>query len=170
MRVHLFSLLRIDPRMKNRWILALIFPLALACSTLDICDSDNDSMLIARFKVEVEDTQLDSIVSGLTIYGIREGKSDSLIWNNGSGSRIVLPLDPHNTYSRFVLNVGEVSDTLRIEHKTEAYLTSYTCGFASLFTLREISFTGTIIRSSLIIEALVDVDTEQNEEHLWLYL
>ena len=156
--------------MKYRWILALIFPLALACSTLDICDSDNDSMMVVRLKVEGEDPPGDSIVNGLTIYGIREGKPDSLIWNNGTGSRIELPLDPHHTDSRFVLDLGGVLDTLQIAHNTEAYLTSYTCGFASLFTLREISYNGTIIRGSLIIEALVDVDTEQNEEHLWIYL
>lgn len=159
--------------MKYRQLLYLVVILAVSCNTLDICDDDGESVLVARFKFQEPDDELasDSIVTGFTLYGIREGKADSLLYDSSTTSRIVLPLDPHHNFSRFVMSINDLSDTLTIGHATGYYLMSYTCGYAALFTLDPDSIIhgGTLFRDFEIINAVIDAEQEQNEEHLWLY-
>jgi hypothetical protein len=83
--------------------------------------------------------------------------------------QILLPLDPHHDFSRFVLHVNEQTDTLRVIHTTESYLISYTCGFGSLFTLDNVSYSNLMIQNLEIINSVIDAELEQNEEHLWIY-
>jgi hypothetical protein len=62
-----------------------------------------------------------------------------------------------------------MADTLSIQHDTEYYLISYTCGLAALFTLENIEHTGKVILGTEVINSVIDAEMEQNEEHLWLY-
>jgi hypothetical protein len=126
---------------------------------------------VARFKTVYDETLRDTIISGVTIYGIREGKPDSLLVNTEETSRVVLPLDPHHSYSRFVMKIDEVTDTLTLIHNTGFYLVSYTCGYGGIFTLDpdSIEHGSNLFYNIDIKSAVVDAATEQDEEHLWLY-
>ena len=152
------------------WVLpSLLLMMLISCTTQDICNGDNDSDLVARFKVAGSVPVADTIMPGVTLFGIREGQSDSLLYDSITLSRIVLPLDPHNDHSRFVLSINDQSDTIRINHTTETYLLSYTCGFATLFTVQGIDHTERMVNDIEIINAVIDAELEQNEEHLWIY-
>ena len=144
--------------------------LIISCTTQEVCDDNSDSELVVRFKTLASETIIDTIISDVTLYGIMEGEPDSLLANSAEGSRFVLPLDPHNYFSRFVLKINEQSDTLLVSHTTEYYMISYNCGFATLFTMEEDPLhSGTMIDSLEIINAVIDVELEQDEEHLWIY-
>ncbi len=57
--------------------------LITSCATQEVCDDDNQSYLVAKLKTTWEmDKTMDTIVADFSIYGIREGKADSLIYNH----------------------------------------------------------------------------------------
>ena len=64
-----------------RIALLISFSLSLlaSCTTQDVCDDNNQSILVARFKTIESDVVSDTIVSGVTVYGIREGKIEGKI-------------------------------------------------------------------------------------------
>lgn len=155
--------------MKNGLLLLLILALITACATQEICDNDNQSELVARFKTTGELGTTDTILSHVSVYGIRPDRPDSMIVSDNELSRLVLPLNPNASFSTFVLDVNGASDTLRINHYTEYYLISYTCGFAALFTLENLEHTSGLIRDTEIIQPVVDAELELNEEHIWIY-
>ncbi|MGW8315705.1 MAG: DUF6452 family protein [Bacteroidales bacterium] len=155
--------------MKYGLLLLLILALITACATQEICGSDNQSEMVARFKTTGDLGTTDTILSQVTVYGIRPDKPDSLIVSDDDISRLVVPLNPNASFSTFVLEVNGQSDTLRINHRTEYYLISYTCGFAALFTLENLEHTSGLIKETEIIQPVVDAELEQNEEHIWIY-
>ncbi len=156
--------------MKYRILLFILFFLAAACVSVEVCDESNDSELVAKFKTLHDGVAADSTVASLTLYGIREGMSDSLLYNAIASSGFEVPLDPHYDFSRFVLQINEQTDTLTFYHKHESYMISYTCGFGDLFTLENIGLGSGIIKSDTILNDMIDVENEENEEHIWLYL
>ncbi len=148
----------------------IIFSILLfSCTAQEICEDDGQSLLVARFKTIGAEAVKDTIISGVTLYGIRDNRPDSLLYDSITLSRILLPLDPGHGFSRFVLRINEQADTLQITHTNEFYLISYTCGFGALFTLGAIDFTGAMVHGAEIINAVIDADLMQNEEHLWIY-
>ena len=148
-----------------------IFAILLSgCVDVEICDEDSGSELVAKFKTVKEGITSDSTVTALSLYGIREGMSDSLLYKTLSTSGFVVPLNPHLPYSRFILKIDEQTDTLTIYHHQELYLISYTCGFANMFTLERLEHDmGMIVKDSILIE-MVDAEYESDEVHIWLYL
>ncbi len=156
--------------MKLRILLFIFAILLSGCVDVEICDDNSDSELVAKFKTVKEGLTSDSTVTALSLYGIREGKSDSLLYNSLSTSGFVVPLNPHLPYSSFVLKIDEQIDTLTIYHHQELYLISYTCGFANMFTLEHLEYDmGTIVKDSILNE-MVDAEYESDENHIWLYL
>jgi hypothetical protein len=156
--------------MKFRILFFVIALLLSGCVIVETCDDNSDSELVARFKTLKEEVSYDSIVSPLTLYGIREGMADSLIYDSVSTSTLTVPLDPHHDTSRFVMLIGETSDTLVVSYRREIYMISYTCGFANLFTIEDIEYRNGIIKSDTIVKEMVDAVYEKNEVHIWLYL
>ena len=157
--------------MKSRLLLIPLYFVMVSCLTQEVCDDNKQSELVARFKTKVAEVTADTIFSEVTIYGIRDGRPDSLLYNLSETSRIVLPLDPHHTYSRFVMKINDLTDTLTLVHSTGFYLVSYTCGYGAVFTLDpdSIDYGNNLFYDFKIIDAVIDAATEQNEEHLWLY-
>lgn len=155
--------------MKNGLLLFLVLTWITACATQEICDNDNQSELVARFKTAGELGTTDTLLAAVTVYGIRQDKPDSLIYNTLNTNRLILPLNPNATFSTFVIDASGTSDTLTINHQTEYYLISYTCGFAALFTVESLEHTTRMIRETRIIQSVIDASLEQNEEHIWLY-
>ena len=145
------------------------FILVTSCATQEFCDEESQSELVVRFKTLESTISSDTIMSEVTIHGIREGQSDSLLYDSISGSRFLLPLDPNHEQSRFVLNMNENNDTLVVIHRNEVYMISYTCGFATLFNLENIDYYSQIIKNIDIFEPMVNAALEQNEEHIWIY-
>ena len=157
--------------MKSRLLLIAVLFTMVSCLTTEVCDDNSQSELVVRFKTEVSESVSDTLIAGVSIYGIREGRLDSLLYDSSELSRIVLPLDPHHTYSRFVMKINEVSDTLTLVHNTGFYLISYTCGYGAIFTLDadSIDHGGKLFYKITIEDAVVDANTEPDEEHLFLY-
>ncbi|MCP4312614.1 MAG: hypothetical protein GY790_15235 [Bacteroidetes bacterium] len=152
----------------------LLYPFTIlmffaSCATQDTCDADSQAILVARFKTEEDGRITDTIMEGMSIYGIREGKTDSLLYNAASVSRIELPLDPNNENSKFMVSNGIRLDTLLFTHSSEAYLISYTCGFAARFTLDQFSAPGSWMVDMQLIKGEIDAEFVTNEEHLWIY-
>jgi len=156
--------------MKSRILILIISVLVSSCISVEICDDDSDSLLVTKFKTLKDEIPSDSVVSALTLYGIREGKPDSLLYNLFSTSRFEVPLNPHQEFSRYVLQIGDQIDTLTLFHHQEIYMISYTCGFGTLFTLTSVENSNAMIKSYTIENDMVDAANEEDEEHIWLYL
>ena len=99
-----------------------IFAILLSgCVDVETCDEGTESELVVKFKTVKEGINSDSTVTALSLYGIREGKSDSLLYNSLSTSGFVVPLNPHISHSSFVLKIDEQTDTLIIYQHQELY-------------------------------------------------
>lgn len=155
--------------MKYQLGLLILLLFIASCATQDVCDDDGQSYLVARFKTLEEDNINDTTMVGMSIYGIREGKADSLLYDSLSMSVVELPLDPNNESSMFVLSNEVRQDTLLFSYTSEAYLISYTCGFAARFTLEQFTNSGSWVSDMQLIEGEIDAEIETNEEHLWIY-
>ncbi|MEA3462376.1 MAG: DUF6452 family protein [Bacteroidota bacterium] len=156
--------------MRSRILFFILFILAASCVTVELCDESYDSELVARLKTVKDGEVTDSTVAALTLWGIREGLSDSLLYDALPTSGFAVPLDPHHDFSSFVLQIDTLSDTLTVYHDFETYMVSYNCAYANLFTLSHIEYKGGIIKSDTILSEMIDAEYEENEEHIWLYL
>ena len=154
---------------KKPFLLILLLAALFSCNTQDICDEENQSLLVARFRTTETGEIRDTLVTGVSIYGIREDQPDSLLYDSLTVSRIELPLDPNHDLSRFVVITGDKTDTLNLEHTSEAYLISYTCGFAARFTLVDFNGSGSLFTDMELVSASIDAENEIYEEHLWIY-
>ena len=157
--------------MLSRILLFILFILASSCASVEVCDEEYDSELVARFKTRHEGAPADTTVSFLTLYGIREGLSDSLLYDSIPASGFLVPLDPNYDFSSFVLQIDGQADTLVISYERETYMISYTCGFANLFTITDsIESSSGLIKSDSILNEMIDAEYENSEVHIWLYL
>jgi hypothetical protein len=158
--------------MHSRILLFILSILATSCISVEICDDDNNSIMVAKFMTMKDELPADSTVASLSLYGIREGRPDSLLYNNQLATNIFeVPLDPHHDITRFVLQINEQTDTLELMHTKELYMISYDCGFGNLFTLDDnIGTSSGVIKSAEIKDEKVDAETEQDDVHIWLFL
>ena len=158
--------------MHSRILIFIISILITSCISVEICDDDNNSMMVAKFMTMKDEIPADSTVASLSLYGIREGQPDSLLYNNQlNTNNFEVPLDPHHDFSSFVLQINEQTDTLELMHTKELYMISYDCGFGNLFTLDDnIGISSGVIKSAEIKDDKVDAETEQDDEHIWLFL
>lgn len=152
----------------------LVFPLFIllffaSCATQEVCNDDNNSYLVVRFKTLEDESIQDTALTDMSIYGIREGREDSLLYNSFTMSKAQLPLDPNKDFSHFVLSNGLRSDTLLLSHSSEVYLINYSCGFASRFTMEDYRPSGNWMIDMDLRNANIDAELEQDEEHLWIY-
>jgi hypothetical protein len=154
--------------MKKYLLPILLMSLMISCVTREICDDNNQSELVARFKLEMDGVYTDTVFNGVSVYGTRSGQEFNLLYDSVPTSRIVLPLDPNQTSTSFLIDFNGLRDTLTIQHTTEYYLISYTCGFAALFTMEDVVHTRQVIRDFKIINEVIDAELELNEEHLWI--
>ena len=155
----------------NARILFLFISIFIAgCVSVEVCEEEYASELVARFKTEKDGVIADTTVNALTLYGIREGQSNSLLYDAVSVSGFSVPLDPHHDFSSFVMQIDTLTDTLHIHYAHEIYMISYSCGFASLFTLENLEPVSGLIQKDTIINDMIDAEYEENEEHIWLYL
>ena len=155
--------------MRKALYLTLLLVAGFSCSVQDVCDDDPQPELQARFKTMNGGATADTTLTGLYLYGIRAGKSDSLLLDSATTAAVALPLDPGNDFSRFVLSTEVQADTFTIFYQREFYLISYSCGFAVRYTVEKVDAGGSMILDTEINEATVDYENNQNEEHLWLF-
>ena len=155
--------------MNIRLLPLLLLFLILSCSSREVCTDEDQSAMVARFKTVESESIKDTILEGVTIWGIREGVPGNLLYDSSTLSRIVLPLDPNNNNTTFLVKINDQTDTIRVNHIIEFYMKSYACGFASLFKLENTEVSGDMIFNTEITKSQVDAELEQNEEHLWIY-
>jgi hypothetical protein len=157
-------------KFRIRILILTIIILTAACVSVEVCEEEYASEMVASFKTMDGGTAADTTVNSLSLYGIREGRNDSLLYHDVSTSGFVIPLDPEQDFSSFVLQIDTLTDTLKVYYEHEIYMISYTCGFASLFTLDQLETRTGVIQNDTIINAMIDAEYEANEEHIWLYL
>ena len=156
--------------MKAPFLYLSLVLFAISCAPEEVCEEDSISELVASFKTETDGMVSDTTISGLDVYGIREGQPTWLLYDSVSVSEILLPLDPHHAYSQFVFQVDEQTDTLFLTHSSEVYLISYTCGFGNQFTLDpDIQYGEGMFVKDTIINPLVNTSLEEVDTHIWLY-
>ena len=143
--------------------------LITSCATQEVCDDDNQAYLFAQFRTEGDGGERDTTMVGMTIYGIREGRPDSLLYDSTSMSKAQLPLDPNNDITSFVFSNAVEQDTLVLTHSSEIYLISYDCGFASRFSLVEYTASGNWLKEIVLRYGEIDATLETDEEHLRIY-
>jgi len=156
--------------MSFRIPLFVLLLFAVSCISVELCDESYDSKVNVKFKTVTDGVTVDSTLASLTLYGIREGLPDSLLYDAKAASGFTAPLDPAHNVTRFVMQVNDQTDTILIYHQQETYLISYTCGFANRFTLDHLEFSGGIISGDTILKETVDAEYETNEEHIWIFL
>jgi len=154
--------------MKSRILLFFLFILATSCISVEICDDEYESVMVAKFMTMKDGTPADSTVSSLSLFGIREGQSDTLLYT--ATNVFEAPLDPNHDFTHFVLLLDGQSDTLELNHHQEIYMVSYDCGFGNLFTLDSIAYHSGMIKSHEIKNELVDAQTEADDVHILLFL
>ena len=150
-------------------ILLLILILGAGCSPQEICDESLDSVVVIRFKQGYPEALSDTTLAGITVLGIRGDNQYGLLVNNGSVFRMELPLNPAHPESSYILQIGEIQDTLVVKHSSESYLLSEACGFAMRFTLNDLSYTGENIRGDSLLNRVIDAENESEEEDIWLF-
>jgi hypothetical protein len=155
--------------MSCRILLFVLLLFAVSCISVEICDDSYDSVVNVKFKSVHEGVTADSTIASLTLYGIREGLPDSLIYDAKPASGFTAPLDPGHNPTSFVMQVNGQTDTILIYHQQEIYLISYTCGFANRFTLEHLESRIGIISGDSILKETVDAEYDSNEEHIWIY-
>ena len=157
--------------MHSRILIFIISILITSCISVEICDDDNNSVMVAKFMTLKEELPTDSTIASLSLYGIRDGRPDSLLYNNQLATNTFeVPLNPHHDITRFVLQINEQTDTLELMHTKELYMISYDCGFGNLFTIENIGISSGLIKSAEIKDEKVDAETEQDDVHIWLFL
>ena len=155
--------------MRSRVIIFIISILITSCISVEICDDDNNSIMVVNFMTMIDEVPADSTIASLSVYGIREGRPDSLLYNQEPTNTFEVPLDPHHDFSRFVVQVDTLTDTLELMHTQELYMISYDCGFGNLFTLENIGISSGLIKSAEIKDNKVDAETEMDDVHIWLF-
>ena len=143
--------------------------LLLSCAPNETCDDDSQSYMLARFRTLFDGEIRDTTLAEFTVYGIRPGQEDSLIYNAASLGAMEVPLNPNMGRSHFVISAGDVADTLVVEHRSEAYLISVDCGFASRFTLSSLEAGGALIKDLDLRENQVDAESLVEDAHIWIY-
>jgi hypothetical protein len=118
----------------------------------------------------IDEVPADSTVASLSLYGIREGRPDSLLYNLEPTNTFEAPLDPHHDFTRFALQINEQTDTLELMHTHDLYMISYDCGFGNLFTIENIGISSGLIKSAEIKDEKVDAETQEDDVHIWLFL
>ncbi len=157
--------------MHSRILIFIISILITSCISVEICNDDNNSVMVAKFMTLKDELPADSTVASLSLYGIREGRPDSLLYNNQlAANTFEVPLDQHHDITRFVLQINEQTDTLEIMHTQDLYMISYDCGFGNLFTIENIGISSGVIKSAEIKDEKVDAETKEDDVHIWLFL
>jgi hypothetical protein len=161
--------------MNKPWILPFFLVLVTAlfltasCGNAETCDGDPQSYMLARFRTLYDGEIRDTALTDFSLYGIREGKADSLIYLAASLGTMEVPLNPHSELTRFVITAGENRDTLVLEHQSEVYLISVECGFASRFTVNSVNAGGGLIKDLDLREKQVDAESLVEDAHIWIY-
>ena len=156
--------------MKFRILLLVLTLIATSCIDVEVCDESYESELVVTFKSLKNGVAEDSTLAAFTLYGIREGKTDSLLYDADALAGFVVPLDPNKEFSSYVMLINEQTDTLVVSYDHESYMISYSCGFANIFTLKDVETVSGIITGDSILNVMVDAEYEEDEEHIWLYL
>ncbi|MBN1132312.1 MAG: hypothetical protein JXR52_08910 [Bacteroidales bacterium] len=141
----------------------------VACTTQDVCDSDLKASAVASLYTTRNGVPTDTIISGFSLYGIRENLPDSLLYDSANVSKLQLPLDPNHNKSSFVISIREQSDTIHIHHESTLYLVSYTCGFAHNYNIQSIDHTGHIIQLIEPVNEFVLAEETNEKEHFRIY-
>ena len=145
-------------------IAAIIFFLGESCSGDNACKQSRDVYLVVSFRTTIPKIEHDTTLSDLTIYGLT--RSDSLLYDSASVSKILLPLNPSSDTTGFVFACRDAVDTFMVVYARQPHLLSYECGFVMYYRLNQAFLLGNLADSLRILQS--DVTTD-NGTNIYLY-
>lgn len=136
-----------------------------SCAFEKGCDEQVDFPVNTTFYYEREGIENDTILEGVSLFGV--GREDSLLFDKDTVSSISFRLSPFADHTEMVLIYGVLKDTLGFDYGREMKMISPSCGFAYLFDVNNIVYTGNFIDSVY----LTDPKLESFEaEHLKIFI
>ena len=149
--------------MRNLALLIVLMCLFLAsCDQEEVCTEGVNTMLVTNFYQIKNGSLEDTIVKGLTVFGL--GIQDSLLYDSTDVSQIMIPLDPEQNTCSFILQTHNHTDTLTLEYTSEVIFVSYACGFAPGYDITNIVSTYQAYDSLHIVKSKLTPDNEENIE------
>ena len=149
----------------KRIAIILVFLLIIlhpACKDEVICTQDVVSRVDAGLYVRDHAAQRDTVLNGVTFYGVF--RPDSLLYDSSQGiRRIKFPLPQGaGEYTGFVMRAGSLADTILIFHDSRQELVSFSCGFTTVHEIYGLGYGNHIIDTIEITNPFVDLSDEEN--------
>jgi len=147
------------------WFLVFLITLAVYCWSIsctgdNACKQSRDVFLMVSFRSTVHNTEHDTTLSYLTVYGLR--RSDSLLYDSAQVNKVSLPLNPSTDSTGFVFACHDAVDTLMVVYNRQPHLLSYECGFVMYYRLIQVTIRGNLADSLHIIQSDVTTDNGTN--------
>lgn len=135
----------------------------VACEDYKDCNSPVETSLgIGFFHIENEE-EMDSILPALTFSAIE--KTDTLIIYRSPAREIYVPLNPHDTISRYFIQPDSTlsgGDTIAITYKTDLKFVSSGCGFTNYYHLDTATSTNHYIDSIALVNNKINTTHATN--------
>ncbi|HAG17302.1 MAG TPA: hypothetical protein DCG69_12390 [Bacteroidales bacterium] len=144
--------------------LVLLFAIFSSCLKNEICvpldirvkaniytiETVNQDQFLLTHKLDID-----------TLYAIGIAEK-FIVLNESELSEFYLPLDNAHDQSSFVLNVGGLKDTIRIEYNKELLLNSIKCGVYYRYSITNLSYTTHLLKEIRILNPEIDVVSTEN--------
>jgi hypothetical protein len=117
-------------------LLSLVMGLLVCCEDYKDCNSPVETSLGIRFYRQTHDTDQDTTLPGLTVYGI--GRADSLLADTLPASSLFVPLRQDMDTTAFFLkpdSTRHTGDTLTLAYTRTLHFISSGCGFTTYYQL-----------------------------------
>ncbi len=150
--------------MTKRLLILTAILLVVISSCEKECYHKPKTMLNADFFTIEDEEELEVTLEGVSVYGV--GREDSLLYENADVGRISLLLDGNSEETGFVMQVGDMADTLTFHHTETPFLYSYECGYILHFEIKDYGYTTNFIDSIDVVRTKI---THRYEKHIKVY-
>ncbi len=135
----------------------------------ELCISNQQSVQIGLYSANTIDAP-DTTLQNVTIFGINNMvPSDSLITDSAIVSKAFLPLNMFSDTTRYVMKIGNASDTISFIHRKNLSFISEECGFIFQFDVDTVLHTEYSFIDSVSIN-YPSVIYNENLENVKIYI
>ena len=143
------------------WTLAAA-ALALAGCSTGACNDNQQALPLAGFYSSSTDESVN--VSGLQVQG--ENNDSLLLQSATTTSSVYLPFKPDADVTAFVFTMGQEEEIVTFHYSRRPKFVSAECGVSYVFTIKEVTHTGTLIDSVAVTDSIV---TNEELERIKIY-
>lgn len=138
----------------------VVLILLVSCDNEEVCTQNVRSTLNAGFYKVVEGEAVDSVMNWVTVSAI--GLGENIMTDSNGVKKIAFPLNFENNNTIFVITNDSITDTLSVFYDVSLNFVSYECGFAPVFGISNIMFTGNGFDSIHIIKPIAEPSEDEN--------